>query len=67
MKFSNYIGLLLAGVLLFNFNSPAVAAETKRVCVKQTDAKTKKVQQVCRQVKIHKKLDGNKVPPKTPK
>ena len=39
------------------------AAETKKVCNKQKDSKGKEVQ-VCKEVKIHKKLDGTKVPPK---
>jgi hypothetical protein len=39
------------------------AAETKKVCNTQKDSKGKEVQ-VCKEVKIHKKLDGTKVPPK---
>jgi len=39
------------------------AAETKKVCNKQKDSKGKEVQ-VCKEIKIHKKLDGTKVPPK---
>lgn len=40
------------------------AAETKKVCNTQKDAKGKEVQ-VCKEVKIHKKLDSaTKVPPK---
>lgn len=37
-------------------------AETKKVCVdqKQKDGKTK---QVCKDVKVHKKLEGTPVPP----
>lgn len=38
------------------------AAETKKVCHKEKQ-KGKEVQ-VCKEVKIHKKLDGTKVPPK---
>lgn len=33
------------------------AAETKKVCVKQLDAKTKKEKEVCKTIKIHKKLE----------
>jgi hypothetical protein len=40
------------------------AVETKKVCVDQTDAKTKKVKQVCKTVKVHKKLEGTKIPDK---
>jgi hypothetical protein len=39
------------------------AAETKKVCVEQTDPKTKKPKEVCKEVKIHKKLEGTPVPP----
>jgi hypothetical protein len=39
------------------------AAETKKVCNKQKDNKGKEVQ-VCKEIKVHKKLDGTKVPPK---
>jgi hypothetical protein len=39
------------------------AAETKKVCHAEKD-RTGKEKQVCREVKIHKKLDGTKVPPK---
>jgi hypothetical protein len=38
--------------------------ETKRVCIMQKDAKTGKEKEVCRVMKIHKKLDGQKVPTK---
>lgn len=43
------------------FAQPVFSAETKKVCVdqKQKDGKTK---QVCKDVKVHKKLEGTKVP-----
>lgn len=41
----------------------AEAAETKKVCHAEKDRKGKAVE-VCKTVKIHKKLDGTKVPPK---
>jgi hypothetical protein len=53
------ITVLLSAVLAFQIH----AAETKKVCNKQKDNKGKEVQ-VCKEVKIHKKLDGTKVPPK---
>lgn len=31
--------------------------EVKRVCVKEVDAKTKKEKEVCKNMKVHKKLD----------
>ena len=39
------------------------AGETKKVCHEQKDNKGKTVQ-VCKEVKVHKKLDGTKVPDK---
>ena len=33
------------------------AAETKKACVKQMDPKTKKEKEVCKTIKVHKKLD----------
>jgi hypothetical protein len=39
------------------------AAETKKVCNAQKDKKGKEVQ-VCREVRVHKKLDATKVPSK---
>ena len=38
--------------------------ETKRVCLDQKDSKTGKTKEVCKTVKVHKKLDGTKVPDK---
>jgi hypothetical protein len=53
------VTVLLSAVLAFQIH----AQETKKVCNKQKDNKGKEVQ-VCKEVKIHKKLDGTKVPPK---
>lgn len=55
--------LVLIMTLAFSL-STATAAETKRVCVDQKDPKTDKVKQVCKEVKVHKKLEGTKVPDK---
>jgi hypothetical protein len=38
--------------------------ETKKVCVEEKDAKSGKVKEVCKTIKIHKKLEGTKVPEK---
>jgi hypothetical protein len=46
-------------LLAFVFSTVACAAETEKVCIK--DAKGK---EVCKQVKVHKKLEGTKVPEK---
>ncbi len=51
--------VLLSSFLVFQIH----AAETKKVCHAEKDRKGKEVQ-VCREVKVHKKLDGTKVPPK---
>ena len=51
--------VLLSSVIVFQIH----AAETKKVCHAEKDRKGKEVQ-VCREVKVHKKLDGTKVPPK---
>ena len=58
--------LILATVVLSLLAPQTVfaVAETKRVCVEQTDPKTKKPKEVCKEVKIHKKLEGTKVPEK---
>jgi hypothetical protein len=40
------------------------AAETKKACVMQKDQKTGKEKEVCKEIKVHKKLDGTKVPEK---
>lgn len=38
--------------------------ETKRVCIMQKDSKTQKEKEVCKVVKVHRKLEGTKVPEK---
>lgn len=60
---------LIAIALALSLLAPPTlfAAETKRVCVEQTDPKTKKVKEVCKDVKVHKKLEGTKVPEKQAK
>jgi len=50
--------LIIVGMMLAM--GTVSAAETKRVC--HTDPKTKK--EVCKNVKIHKKLEGTPVPAK---
>lgn len=37
------------------------AAEEKRVCVKEFDNKTNKEKEVCKTIKVHKKLEGTKI------
>jgi hypothetical protein len=49
--------LILAFTLVFAL--PSFAAETEKVCIK--DAKGK---ETCKTIKVHKKLEGTKVPEK---
>jgi hypothetical protein len=56
--------ILLALALTFGVTSVMAEVEKKKVCVDQTDAKTGKTKQVCKEVKQHKKLEGTKVPEK---
>lgn len=51
---------------------PAYTAETKKVCVEVKDkegkpvkdAKTGKTKETCKEIKVHKKLEGTEVPKK---
>jgi hypothetical protein len=62
----------LIAVVLVAFSSTVFAeAEIKEVCKDKTDAKGQVVQgkdgkpvQVCKKIKVHKKLEGTKVPDK---
>jgi hypothetical protein len=60
--------IALFGMILFLLMAPllnaAYAAEEKKVCVTETDPKTKKEKQVCKTIKVHKKLEGTKIPEK---
>lgn len=42
-------------------SSPLQSAEKKKVCHEETDKKGKK-KEVCKEIKVHKKLEGTKVP-----
>ena len=53
--------LLIVVALAFAF--PAFAGgEQKQVCETKVDPKTKKEKEVCKTVKVHKKVEGDKVP-----
>lgn len=52
----------VAASMLLAFNVHA-GGEIKKVCRMEKD-KTGKEKEVCREVKVHKKLEGTKVPPK---
>ena len=57
--------ILMGTILFFGLNSSAYAAESKKIC-KNITTKGKTTEK-CRTVKIHKKLDGKKVPEKAKK
>ena len=57
----NYLLAVMIGVLAL---TSVYAAEEKKVCVKEYDNKTKKEKQVCKTIKVHKKLEGTKIPEK---
>jgi len=57
----NYLLAVMIGVLAL---TSVYAAEEKKVCVKEYDNKTKKEKEVCKTIKVHKKLDGTKIPEK---
>ena len=51
-------------LILLAVASVSFAAEEKKVCVKELDNKTKKEKEVCKTIKVHKKLEGTKIPEK---
>lgn len=58
---------LITSIMMALAIMPAYAdkePETKKVCVEEKDAKTGKVKEACKTIKIHKKLEGTKVPEK---
>lgn len=55
---------VIVGLSIMLFGATVFAAETQKVCVDQKDPKTQKTKQVCKEVKVHKKLEGSKVPAK---
>ena len=54
--------LLAIMVGLFATTAAYAEAETKKACVKQMDTKTKKEKEVCKTIKVHKKLEGTAIP-----
>ena len=63
MRVFNFVAWIAIAIGIALVAHPAKAeAITKRVC--HTDAKTKK--EVCKNVKVHKKVEGTKVPEKAP-
>ena len=56
-----FLSMILA-LLFVPLTNAAFAAEEKKVCVKEYDNKTKKEKEVCKTIKVHKKLEGTKIP-----
>lgn len=50
---------LLTLITIAFLSTSVYAAETEKVCIKNSQGK-----EVCKQVKVHKKLEGTKVPEK---
>lgn len=67
MKQLFWTTLVVLGFSLVTLNNAHATAETKKVCLEQKDAKTGKVKEVCKDVKVHKKLEGTPVPDKKAK
>jgi hypothetical protein len=61
--------LIALNIVIWSFvgyQTNTYAAETKKVCHEETDKKGKK-KEVCKNVKVHKKLEGTPVPDKKKK
>ena len=54
----------LIALTLLALTTTVFAAEEKKVCVKELDSKTKKEKEVCKTIKVHKKLEGTAIPDK---
>lgn len=52
----------ILAVSIMLFGATAFAVETKKTCIDQKDPKTQKTTQVCKDVKVHKKLEGTAIP-----
>jgi hypothetical protein len=70
----NYIVSVFALILLIATNPVYAEAKTKEVCRDKLDKagqvvrdKSGKTTKVCKKVKVHKKVDGTRVPEKAPK
>ncbi len=61
MKKEIAVGSMILFLLFAPLTKAACAAEEKKVCVKEFDNKTKKEKEVCKTIKIHKKLEGTKI------
>lgn len=57
----NALAIALMALLPLAYAHDCNAAEEKKVCVKEFDNKTKKEKEVCKTIKVHKKLEGTKI------
>ena len=71
MKKLIFIGIVLGSIPLLSHHGISFAAEVKKVCVDKVTNDGKKVLgkdgkpvQDCKEIKVHKKLEGTKVPEK---
>ncbi len=58
----NIINVTLLSILALTVNLSWAGGELKKVCAKEV--KRGKEVEVCKKIKVHKKLDGTAVPPK---
>jgi hypothetical protein len=56
--------MIACAVFVFKPITASAEAEEKKVCTTQVDPKTKKEKEVCKTIKVHKKVEGDKVPDK---
>ena len=64
MKNEILVGSMILFLLFAPLTKAAFAAESKKVCVKEFDSKTKKEKEVCKTIKVHKKLECTEIPTK---
>ena len=62
--FNTFAWTFIAVMVAFTTINTVQAAETKKACITVKDQKTGKDKEVCKDVKVHKKLDGTPVPEK---
>lgn len=62
--FNTFAWTFIAAMVAITAVNTASAAETKKACIMVKDQKTGKDKEVCKDVKVHQKLDGTKVPEK---
>lgn len=60
MKYA--LALLMALGIAVTSTSAFAGGEEKKVCETKVDPKTKKEKEVCKTIKVHKKVEGEKVP-----